>query len=93
MSTNVGGHIQGCQFGGTCDRFNLFPQDSNFNNSAHKRWENEIKGALNNGDQVGPVTVRFTRTNPTSARPDSLTIDYSVNGVPKQRFFENKVGR
>lgn len=93
LPTDVGGHVQGCQFGGTCDRFNLFPQDSNFNNSAYKRFENEVKGALNNGDQVGSVTVRFNRTDPTAVRPDSLTIDYSINGVPKQRFFENKAGQ
>ena len=93
LSTDVGGHVQACSLGGTCDRFNLFPQDGNFNNSGYKRWENEIKGALNNGDQVGPVTVRFNRTDPASARPDSLIIDYSVNGVPKQRFFENKAGK
>lgn len=93
LPTDVGGHIQGCQFGGTCDRFNLFPQDGNFNNSGYKRWENEIKSALKNGDQVGSVTVRFNRTDPTSARPDSLVIDYSINDVPKQRFFENKAGK
>jgi filamentous hemagglutinin len=93
LPTDVGGHVQACSLGGTCDRFNLFLQDGNFNNSAYKRWENEIKGALNNRDQVGPVTVRFNRTDPTSARPDSLIIDYSVNGVPKQRFFENKAGK
>ncbi|WP_295857394.1 hemagglutinin repeat-containing protein, partial [uncultured Xylophilus sp.] len=93
LSTDVGGHVQACSLGGTCDRFNLFPQDGSFNNSAYKRWENEIKGALNNGDQVGPVTVRFSRTDPASPRPDSLIIDYLVNGVPKQRFFENKAGK
>jgi filamentous hemagglutinin len=71
LSTDVGGHIQGCQFGGTCDRFNLFPQDGNFNNSAFKRCEMGIKVALKGGDQVGSVTVRFSRTDPTSARPDS----------------------
>jgi len=43
LPTDVGGHIQGCQLGDTCDRFNLFPQDGNFNNSAYKRWETEIK--------------------------------------------------
>lgn len=78
LSTDVGGHVQACSLGGTCDRFNLFPQDSNFNNSAYKKWENEIKGALNSGDTVGPVTVRFDRTDPASARPDALMIDYSI---------------
>ena len=35
IAGDVGGHIQACRHGGTCDRFNLFPQDSNFNNSAY----------------------------------------------------------
>lgn len=93
LSTDVGGHIQGCQFGGTCDRFNLFPQDANFNNSAYKRWENQIKGALNNGDQVGSVTVRFNRVDPASARPDSLVIDYSINGTKMRKSFRNEAGQ
>ncbi|GJI97212.1 hypothetical protein RugamoR57_39300 [Duganella caerulea] len=93
LDTDVGGHIQGCQFDGTCDRFNLFPQDSNFNNSAYKRWENEIKGALGNGDKVGPVSVRFSRGDPASARPDSLIIDYTVDGVKKRKSFKNEAGQ
>jgi filamentous hemagglutinin len=90
LPTDVGGHIQACSLGGTCDRFNLFPQDGNFNNSAYKRWENEIKVALNNGDQVGSVTVRFSRTDPASARPDSLVIDYSINGTKMRKSFRNE---
>lgn len=34
IAGDVGGHIQACRHDGTCDRFNLFPQNSNFNNSA-----------------------------------------------------------
>ncbi|WP_228737625.1 hemagglutinin repeat-containing protein [Xanthomonas euvesicatoria] len=42
--TDVGGHAQACSQGGSCDGYNLFPQDSNFNNSAYKVfYENEIK--------------------------------------------------
>ncbi|MFY3152459.1 DNA/RNA non-specific endonuclease [Achromobacter xylosoxidans] len=93
LSTDVGGHIQGCQLGGTCDRFNLFPQNSNFNNFAYKRWEMEIKRGLNNGDQVGPVTVRFSRADPASARPDSLVIDYSINGTKMRKSFRNEAGQ
>ncbi|MCM2131775.1 DNA/RNA non-specific endonuclease [Larsenimonas rhizosphaerae] len=93
LSTDVGGHIQGCQFGGTCDRFNLFPQNSNFNNSAYKRWEMGIKNALNGGDQVGSVTVRFSRTDPASSRPDSLVIDYSINGEKMRKSFRNEAGQ
>jgi filamentous hemagglutinin len=93
LSTDVGGHIQGCQLGGTCDRFNLFPQDGNFNNSAFKRWEMGIKRSLKGGDQVGPVTVRFSRTDPVSARPDSLVIDYSINGEKMRKSFRNEAGQ
>jgi hypothetical protein len=39
LSTDVGGHIQACSLGGTCDRYNLFPQDRNFNNSGRKGSE------------------------------------------------------
>ncbi|MGH8383470.1 filamentous hemagglutinin N-terminal domain-containing protein [Pseudomonas sp.] len=93
LPTDVGGHIQGCQFGGTCDRFNIFPQGRNFNNSAYKRWEMGIKSALNSGDQVGSVTVRFSRANPASARPDSLVIDYSINGEKMRKSFRNEAGQ
>ncbi|MDC5432924.1 filamentous hemagglutinin N-terminal domain-containing protein [Acinetobacter baumannii] len=86
---DVGGHIQGCSLGGTCDNFNLFPQNSNFNNSAYKKWENEIRGALKNGEQVGKVKVQFDRSNPTNIRPDSLKIDYSINGVKIPKTFTN----
>jgi hypothetical protein len=34
--TDVGGHAQARSQGGTCDGYNLFPQDKNFNNSAYK---------------------------------------------------------
>ncbi|MCR5865173.1 hemagglutinin repeat-containing protein [Aquincola sp. J276] len=93
LPTDVGGHIQACQFGGTCDRFNIFPQDGNFNNSAFKRWENEIKAALINGDEVGRVIVRFNRIDAFSPRPDSVRIDYEINGIIMRKFFRNEAGQ
>ncbi|MDO7211697.1 DNA/RNA non-specific endonuclease [Acinetobacter nosocomialis] len=87
---DVGGHVQACSLGGTCDNFNLFPQNSNFNNSAYKKWENEIRGALKNGDTVGKVKVSFNRTNPSNLRPDSLEVEYSINGKVKNKFFRNE---
>ncbi len=89
----MGGHIQGCQIGGTCGRFNLFPQDRNFNNSAYKRWENAIRSALKSGDDVGPITIKFSREDPASPRPDSLTIDYSINGVKVRKTYKNELGQ
>lgn len=87
---DVGGHIQACTLGGTCDNFNLFPQNSNFNNSAYKKWENELRGALKDGDQVGMVKVKFDRSNPANIRPDSVEIEYSINGKIKNKFFKNE---
>jgi len=81
-----------CRHGGTCDRFNLFPQNAHFNNSAYRRWENEITRALQNGDEVGPVTVRFERADPRAARPDVVDIVFSINGVPDRRRFLNLHG-
>jgi hypothetical protein len=92
LPSDVGGHIQACSMGGTCDRFNLFPQDKNFNNSGYKKFENEIRDALKNGDDVGAVTVKFRRSDPNAARPDALRVEYTINGETKTRRFINEHG-
>ena len=92
LEKDVGGHIQACSMGGTCDRFNLFPQNANFNNSGYKKFENELRDALKNGDDVGSVTVKFQRSNPNSARPDALRIEYTINGETRTRRFINQHG-
>ena len=92
INGDVGGHIQACSQGGTCHRFNLFPQNGNFNNSAYKKFENEISSAMRAGNLDGPIVIKFTRSNPNSARPDRLTIDYSVNGESVRRRFNNSAG-
>lgn len=92
LAGDVGGHIQACRHGGTCDRFNLFPQNRNFNNSAYKRWENQITRSLQNGDEVGNVTVRLNRVDPHNPRPDSVEIEYQINGVNRRLEFENQAG-
>lgn len=92
ISGDVGGHIQACRHGGICDRFNLFPQNATFNNSTYRAWENQITRALQNGDDVGNVTVRLIRTNPYNSRPDSVRIEYSINGETRVRNFRNEAG-
>jgi hypothetical protein len=92
LSTDVGGHIQACSLGGTCDRYNLFPQDSNFNNSAYKRFENEVRLSLKDGRDVGPISVQFQRSDAGAARPDSLVVKYTIDGEAKTRRFLNKQG-
>ena len=90
---DVGGHIQACVFGGTCDRYNLFPQNGNFNNSAYKTYfENVIRKAHESGKNVENVTVDFYRSNPSSPRPDALTVTYTINGKTYSEDFLNKAG-
>ncbi len=90
IAGDVGGHIQACRHGGTCDRFNLFPQNGTFNNRAYRAWENTITEALQNGDNVGNVTVRFNRIDPNNPRPDSLEIEYQIKGETRILDFRNE---
>ncbi len=64
----------------------------NFNNSAYKKFENEIRRALEAKEDVGPVKVKFTRKDPKNPRPDTVEVEYTINGVIKVRPFENKHG-
>ncbi|MGE7955212.1 hemagglutinin repeat-containing protein [Pseudomonas sp. NPDC089530] len=90
--TDVGGHAQACSQGGTCDGYNLFPQDRNFNNSAYKVfYENKIKEALNDPSKtVGQTTIIFNREDPGAARPDSLQVFYTIDGKTKSVVFKNE---
>jgi hypothetical protein xcampvN_04613 len=91
---DVGGHIQACRHGGTCDRYNLFPQNGNFNNSAYKVYfENIVKKAVDKG-QALDVVIKFERSTPNSPRPDKLRVMISVEGS-KYRYvnvFKNQYG-
>ena len=72
---------------------NLFPQNGNFNNSAYKTYfENVIRKAHNEGKEVGNITVDFYRSNPSSPRPDALTVTYTINGEPFRQNFKNEAG-
>lgn len=92
LDTDVGGHIQGCALGGTCDRVNLFPQDAKFNNKEYKAFETEIRKALEAGDDVGPVKVEFVRLDPKSPRPDDVVVTYDIGDGPTTIRFKNKAG-
>ncbi|MGY4680110.1 DNA/RNA non-specific endonuclease, partial [Ursidibacter arcticus] len=93
LPTDVGGHIQACSQGGTCDRYNLFPQDANFNNSAYKKYfENITARAIKEGKEVN-VDVRLIRNNPNVSRPDFIEINYSIDGMPNKPIrFKNQSG-
>lgn len=87
---DVGGHYQACTLNGTCDRFNLFPQNSNFNNSQYKSWEYEIKRNVSKGEINGPITTKGIRLDPSNVRPDKLEIRYVLNGKPVIKYFNNE---
>lgn len=88
LPDDVGGHIQACSLGGTYHRFNLFPQNKQFNNSGYRIWENSLRKALQNGDRVGPVRVKFDRLEgqENSSRPKVVEVHYLING----RYHKNK---
>ncbi|NWE11277.1 hypothetical protein HX788_29665, partial [Pseudomonas edaphica] len=90
--TDVGGHAQACSQGGTCDGYNLFPQDKNFNNSAYKVfYENIIKKALDDPTKtVGPTTIKFNRSTADSIRPDTLSVTYTIDGRTRTSIFKNE---
>ncbi len=92
LPDDVGGHIQACSLGGTCHRFNLFPQNKQFNNSGYRIWENSLRKALQNGDRVGPVRVKFDRPEgqEDSSRPDFVKVNYSINGRVRTQGWKNE---
>lgn len=87
---DVGGHYQACTLNGTCDKFNLFPQNSNFNNSQYKSWEYEIKRNVTKGEITGSITTKVIRLDPSNVRPDKLEIRYILNGKPVTKYFNNE---
>ncbi|WP_420909533.1 DNA/RNA non-specific endonuclease [Acinetobacter nematophilus] len=91
---DVGGHVQACVYGGTCDAYNLFPQNSNFNNSAYKVYfENIVRKAEKDGKTIGEATIRFSRNDPSSLRPDKVFVEFTIDGKKLDPvMFENKAG-
>ncbi len=92
LPADVGGHIQACSQGGTCDRYNLFPQDANFNNSAYKVYfENIIAKAVKEGKNVN-INTKFIRNDPSSSRPDKLKISFDIDGRRFTNEFKSESG-
>jgi len=87
----VGGHAQACSHGGTCDKFNLFPQDRNFNLSAYKTfYENKITKALKDSLTVGLTTIKFTKGNGSEIRPNGLSLSFTIDAEELFQEFINK---
>ena len=72
IAGDVGWYIQVCRHGGTCDRYSIFPRNSNFNSSAHKNFEKDITYALTEDRGGGDVTVKFAGSAQGDARPGTV---------------------
>jgi DNA/RNA non-specific endonuclease len=75
VQDDVGGHIVGHRFVENNGDINMFPQNSNFNNSAYKTMENELADWTKNGKEV---YARWTFDPPGAVRPNSVGVDYVV---------------
>ena len=54
---------------------NLFPQESNFNNSSYRKMENELADWTEKGKEVH---VTITLDPPGATRPDFVKVAYEV---------------
>ena len=87
LKTDDGGHPIGSQFGGAGDRF-LIAQDATLNRGPYKALENKWASAVKNGDKV---FVKVDMSYPgKSMRPDSIRVNYSINGEKFKTTFSNK---
>jgi hypothetical protein len=90
LITDDGGHYVGRRFNGPLDDFNHFAQDANFNRGAYRVLENKWQDALANGSSV-TVDIQPKYVG-SSLRPDSLSVDYTIDGVPYRQRFLNQSG-
>lgn len=82
VSGDVGGHGQPCTLGGTCDRYNLFPENGKLNNGPHKAAENRIRKEFKAGNLDGPVTIKYNNVDPKTGRPEKFQIEFKVKDSP-----------
>ena len=90
MTTDERGHFIARRFNGPLDDFNHFAQDMNFNRGAYKSVENIWQRALDNGSAL---SVNITPNYKGNAlRPDSLDINYTIDGTSRQVKLQNRRG-
>ncbi|WP_304991273.1 DNA/RNA non-specific endonuclease [Burkholderia plantarii] len=90
LGTDEGGHYIGRRFNGPMDDFNHFAQNMNFNRGSCKALENSWQRAINVGSSVYvDITPKYSGG---SLRADPLIVIYSVDEVPYQKSFMNRLG-
>jgi hypothetical protein len=87
-STDVGFHLIADSFNGPTNRLNvvpgngvrLGPAEPNLNQGAWKRFENQIRSLVRNGDTVDVVIEAVYNPGNTSTRPDLFRASYRIDG-------------
>lgn len=87
--SDQGGHIIGRDLNGDGGAGNLVAMDSKINQSDYKRMENDIKAALDKGEDVA-VTIEISYSG-ESKRPDSIIATVSVHGMKTIYKFDNNL--
>ena len=86
--TDDGGHYIAARFNGPTEAFNHFAQDRNFNRGGYRALEDKWAAATKDGKQV---SVRITPSyDGTSNRPASIIVRFSIDGVRRDRTFNNE---
>jgi phage tail protein X len=90
LPDDQGGHFIGRRFDGPLQDFNHFAQNGNFNMGAYRSLEDSWSAALDEGSSV---RVRIEPSYPgESLRPDTLRVQYWIDGAPNEVYFYNRPG-
>lgn len=84
-----GGHIVGRDMNGDSGIGNLVAMDSKINQSDYKRMENDIKAALDEGNDV--TTKTEITYSGDSERPDNITVTVTADGKDTVYKFDNNL--
>ncbi|WP_336970693.1 DNA/RNA non-specific endonuclease [Sphingobium aromaticiconvertens] len=90
LPDDQGGHLIASIFNGPGDRVNLVPMNGNFNMGAWRDLERSFQDALQDGKTVDvKIEVKY---GADGQRPDSFRVNYTIDGVPRTRMFDNVPG-
>ena len=85
-----GGHIAGRDLGGDAGEGNLVAMDSRINQSDYKRMENDVKDAVDAGQEV-TVKTKLAYKDGKSERPDFIESTVTADGQVTVYKFDNNI--
>lgn len=88
LKDDQGGHFIARIFNGPTDEFNHFAQNGNFNQGAYKSFENSLKKAVQNGQDVN-IKIEVHYPDEVSLRPDKLNVETIINNEANIIKFRN----